>query len=220
MDKVKISFSLNIVITILVLFSTVCMIFGIKFMNSFDPFSSLGIDALKYYTVDSNLFVGIVSFILSIFEYKLMKGKIECIPSYIYKLKYVSTVCVILTFVVTTFYLAPSSSFGFFAFFQNSNLFFHLIIPIISLVSFVFFERCKINFINTFYGLLPSFIYGILYGYNVLTHIEGGKASPLYDWYGFLAGGVDTLVIVILIMLLINYLICFIIWKLNKKLCN
>ena len=102
--------------------------------------------------------------------------------------------------------------------FQNSNLFFHLIIPILSLITFVFFEKTnKIKFKYTFLCLIPIIVYGIFYTINILLHLDNGRIISKYDFYGFAQGGVNTILFVFLFMLIISYIITLLTWYLNKK---
>ena len=61
-------------------------------------------------------------------------------------------------------------------------------------------------------------IYAIIYTINALTHIENGKVSLKYDWYGFLRNGANSIIYVIPVMLLITYAISLGLWKSNKRL--
>ena len=83
MKKIKISFILNIITIILVVLSTSFMLLGIKFM----PVKNLLIvdkfENFKFYTIDSNVLIGVMSLILAIYEYKLIKGRISEIPKII-----------------------------------------------------------------------------------------------------------------------------------------
>ena len=122
-----------------------------------------------------------------------------------------------LTFLVTAFFLAPTSKNGYFSLYLNSNLFFHFIIPILSFVSFVFLESTKqIAFRYTFAGMIPMVVYAVFYIANVLVHIENGEVLKEYDWYGFLMGGLWTIVIVIPVIFFVTYLISFVLWWLNR----
>lgn len=182
-------------------------------------FESVNLNMLKFFTVQSNLFVGIVSFIFLLQEYKLLKGKIKSIDKKYYLWKLVSTTSVGLTFLVVFAYLGPVSSVGLIAMIGNSNLFFHLIIPVLSMITFVFFEGTReINNKEIFYGIIPTIVYGIYYFTNIIIHMENGRVSGEYDFYWFVQGGVWTAIIVVPIMLLITYLICFFLWILNRKL--
>ena len=101
---------------------------------------------------------------------------------------------------------------------KNSNLFLHLIIPVLSIISFIFFEKTnKIKFKYVFLAVIPTFIYSLLYLINVLIHIENGKVSPTYDWYYFLQNSMNNIFIVMPFMLICTYLIGLLLYKLNKK---
>ena len=218
MKKIKISYILNIIISILVLLSLLIMLTGFKFMGNDLVLTATKIEAFKFFTVDSNILIGIISLIMGIYEYKVIRGKKENMPDYIYTLKLIGTISVMLTFLVTTLYLAPSIKNGYYVLYKNANLFFHLVIPLLSLISFIFFEKNnKIKFKYTFLSLLPIIIYGIFYTINILLHIDNGSISTKYDFYLFAQGGINTIVFVFLGILISSYLVTLLIWYLNKK---
>ena len=127
-----------------------------------------------------------------------------------------STVAVSLTFLVVFTYLGPISKNGIPSLLMNSNLFFHLIIPVLSILVFVIFERTdKIKFRYAIFGVLPSFLYGIYYLTNILVHMENGKVSVIYDWYWFVQNGIWTAAIVAPMILFATYVLSIIIWRLN-----
>ena len=214
--KLKLSLILNIIIFIMVVLGTIFMVTGFKFMGNTQVLASTGLEPLKFYTVDSNLFVGLASLILIIYEYLFLNKKINKIPKFVYILKYIGTVAVSLTFLVTLLYLAPSYGKNFLFLYQNSNLIFHLIVPVLSFISFTCFENIKLDFKYTFYGVSTMIVYGIYYVINILIHQENGKVALEYDWYGFVKGGVSTIFIVFSLILLFTYLISFGIFKLSK----
>ena len=218
--KLKISLGINIVIFILTAFATVCMMSGIYFMGEdTSGLSSRNIDVFRFFTVESNILMGITAFVFAAFEVKVLTKKRAYVPSKMYILKLVSTVGVVLTMLTTVLFLAPSSKNGFFSLFTNSNLFYHFVIPFISFVTFVFYEGTdKIEFKYTFAGIIPMFLYGVFYSINVFTHIENGKVSPIYDWYGFLKNGVTDVFFVIPVILGATYLISYLLWEFNKNL--
>ncbi len=101
---------------------------------------------------------------------------------------------------------------------MNSNLFFHLVTPVLSMITFMFFEKTdKLSFKDTFYGLTPMIVYAVYYVINVMAHVENGKVSPTYDWYWFVQNGAWTIIIVLPIIILITYLISLVLWKVNKE---
>ena len=214
--NIKISLVLNILIFIMASLGAIFMVTGFKFMSNTKVLASTGLEPIKFYTVDSNILVGIASLIIIIYEYLLLKKKIKNIPKYVYILKYIATVAVSLTFLVTLFYLSPLYGSKFLFLYQNSNLFFHLLVPLLSFISYIFYEKIEIDYKYTYYGVSTMILYGIYYVINILIHMDNGKVLPEYDWYGFVYGGVLSIFIVFIIMIIITYIISLIIYKLNK----
>ena len=217
-NKVKISITFNILIVVLTILTTIMMFTGFKFIPGDDlVLESNNLGMFRFFTVDSNIFMGIVALIFSILEFKLLAGKIDQIPKKYYILKLMGTTGVALTFLVVVTYLAPVIPNGFVLLFKNSNLFYHLVTPLLSIITFIFFEKTDaLTFKNAFYGIVPTFLYEIYYLINILIHMENGKVSLLYDWYMFLQNGVWTAIIVAPLMIVITYVLSLIIWKLNR----
>ena len=200
--KRKISFVLNIIIVLMVVVASIIMFTGFKFMHGPTPIlESTKLGMFRFFTVDSNLFMGIVSliFIIGMLKYKE-------IPKWMYILKFMGTCGVTLTFVVVFVYLGPIAKDGIISLLQNSSLFFHLLIPIVSIITFCFFENTKLlSFKESFYGLVPCLLYSLYYVTNILVHMENGKVSTKYDWYWFVQNGVWTAFIVAPL------------WRINKR---
>ena len=217
--NIKVSLIINLLIFAMTLFATTTMFIGFRYMNLYDPVLDVkGFDVLKFFTVQSNLFMGIVALLFLIKEIEIIKGKCNDIPLIYYILKFIGTVSVGLTFFIVFTYLGPISKDGIPSMLMNSNLFFHLLIPLISILNFVLFEKTnKLKYKHTFYGLFPTLIYGMFYLINILIHMENGNVSPIYDWYWFVQNGVWTALIVVPIIGIITYAISLILWKLNKE---
>ncbi len=221
-NKIKISISINIFIFFLMIIASVMMFSGFKFMHGNDvndmTLETKSIGMLRFFTVQSNIFAGIISLVFAFKQIQILKGKYDEIPVKYYVLKLMATTAVGLTFLVVFGYLGLIAKGGILSLLMNSNLFFHLIIPVTSILSFILFEKSSnMSFKYTFYGIIPSVLYGIYYIGNILVHMENGKVSPLYDWYWFVQNGVWSALIVAPMIFLISYLISLIIWKLNKK---
>ena len=216
--KLKVSATINILIFVLTIVSLIIMFTGFKFMHGVEPvLESTKIGMFKYFTVDSNLFMGIIAFVFAIKEMELLKSKIEEIPLKFYILKLMSTTAVGLTFLVVFAYLGPISKGGLPSMLQNSNLFLHLLIPVFSMITFALFERTdklKIRYVTL--SMAPTAIYAVFYLINILVHSENGKVLPTYDWYWFVQGGLWQIVIVAPMILGISYIIGLILWKFNK----
>lgn len=218
-NSIKISLVMNIIIFLMTVFASIVMFFGIKFMSGNDlVLESTKIGMFRFFTVQSNLFMGIVALLFSIEEIKLLSNKIKKIKPWMYTLKMVATTSVALTFIVVFSYLGPIAKGGIGILLMNANLFFHLFIPVISILTFVLFERNNvIKFKYTLFGLLPTIFYMFYYLSNILIHMENNKVSVEYDWYYFVQSGVSTSLVVVPVMLLVTYVICLCLWKLNKK---
>ena len=215
----KVSLIMNLVIVIFTLFATIAMFTGFKFMTENDlPLQLKRIEMFKFFTVDSNLFMGIVSFIFVIEDIQMLKGVKKEISSKLYVLKLASTTSVGLTFFVVFTYLGPFSEYGIIKMVLNSNLFFHLLTPLLSIFTFIFFEKTnKIKFKYLPSSLIPMVIYAVFYSINSFTHIVDGSVSMEYDFYGFIQNGIWTIIIVVPVMLIITLLIGYTLWKLNKN---
>ena len=216
--RIKIAFVLNIIISILTGIGLFISFSGIKFSPGVEPVletSKLGM--FKYFTVDSNLLMGIVALIFAFEEYKLIKDSRKTISRGLYRLKFIATIGVTLTFVVVFAYLGPYSPGGISSMLMNSNLFFHLFIPVLSIINFIVVERGnKLTFKDTIYGIVTPVLYSFYYGTNVLIHIENGTVSPDYDWYWFVQDGLDRFLLVPIIIFGCTYIISVIIWRINK----
>lgn len=122
-----------------------------------------GIKVFQFYTENSNYFALIVSFIFCIScVVALIKRK--HIPRWILNLRFVSTVCLTVTFVVVIAVLIPMFPDTFvFMMFQNSNLFQHFLCPVLSFISFIFFEnQISLTKKSILYCLIPTLIYGVV----------------------------------------------------------
>ena len=216
MKKYKISLILNIIIFMMVICASTMMFTGFRFMPGEIILESNKLSMFKFFTVDSNLFMGIISLLFAIFEIRLLKGSIKEMPRYMYILKLMATTGVTLTFLVVFTYLGPLVG-NIYLMILNSNLFFHLLVPVFSMITFVFFERNnKMSFKYSFYGLIPVIMYGLYYLINVLIHMNNGIVSPVYDFYYFVQNGVWTTFIVIPVMMIISYVISLGLWGFNR----
>lgn len=205
----KKSFYLNILIVVLTLFATISMLTGFTFMDEEKLLTATRIEAFKFFTVDSNVFVGIAALIFAVYEYKKKQ-----IPRFVYLLKYIGTLGVTITFLVTLLYLGPFYGEGLINLYKDSNFFFHLVIPVLSFISFIFYEKSdKIKFKDTIYSLIPILLYAAFYVINVLTH---GSARE-YDFYNFTVGGRVPITISLLIVFVIIYLIDLLVYYLYNR---
>lgn len=218
MKRIKISLVLNIIIFLLVTIICLFMFYGIRFMGGSKMLESMGFTMFKFFTIDSNILVGITSLILAIYQILYLKKKIDKIPNGIYIFKQVGVSAVALTFMVTLCFLAPM--YGFLAMYNNNNLFLHAIIPILSFISYIGYEHHDNKYRYALYGIIPMAIYSIYYVSNILIHLDSGGVTFQYDWYGFLQGNINNFYIVLPIIYLVTYIFSLVIVFLNKKVGN
>lgn len=215
MRKLKTAFILNVCIFILEVFAILWMMSGI---NS-GVLSSARLAMFRYFTVDSNILMGIFALIAAIDQWRVLRGKKPDMSVACYVLKLVGTVGVMLTMLVTIFFLAPTmgATYGVLSLFAYSNFFLHLLNPVLSIVTFLAFERTrKIAFGHTFTGIIPLVIYAIYYTAAALAHTQDGVIARGYDWYGFFFLGVKSAFIVLPLIIAITYGISVLLWRLNR----
>lgn len=214
MKKIKISLIINILIVLLVLTSCIFTFFSIKFMSEKNLLEASGVTMFKYFTIDSNILMGLASLIFVIYEIKMLKNKIKDIPLCIYLFKFIATSGVTLTFIVTALFLTPQ--YGFYALYNNSNLFLHLIIPLLSIITYIFFEKYDNKYKYTFLGIIPMVLYSVYYAIMILTHLDSGGLTYKYDFYGFLQGDVTNIYTVVPVMYIVMIGLSFILVYFNK----
>ena len=157
-------------------------------------------DFFLYYTNLSNVFAMITSLLFIITINKNNK--------LINILRFLSTVCLTLTLLVVIFILTPMLKVNLFV--GNYMPLYHLICPLLSLVSTLFFEEVDSKPI---YAIIPTSLYTIITIILNLLKIINGP-------YPFLKVNEQNIFISILWLIIIlglNYLIALVIIKTNKK---
>lgn len=191
MSKRKIALILNVIILLLEVLA-----FGYTILNSHKI-------QIEYYTNDSNL-ITLFSSLLFIILYR---KKIELVKD----LRFLSTILLTITFLVVIFILCPMYNFNYkLLMFTNTFLVFHTICPILSFISYVFFEEGSKN---KYLGLIFTIAYTIvLIMLNILDLVVGP--------YPFLEVKKQSLLMISIWGIIIlggSYLIGLLIYKLNKQ---
>ena len=108
--------------------------------------------SLEYYTMESNVLALITSSLFLIFREKK--------KFLVADLRFITTCCLTVTFLVVLFILLPMSGFNFyFMFFQNETWIFHFLVPIVSIISYICFEE-RSN--KQYLGFLFTLFYAIV----------------------------------------------------------
>lgn len=219
MDKIKKAFIFNCLIVFFELLAVSWMWMGIG-LDGVVPLTASRLLMFKFFTIDSNILMGVVSLFAAINQYGVLKGKKECVRDGIYIWTLIGVTGVSLTMFITVFYLAPTS-FGtgnFLNLFKYSNFFLHLVNPILSITVFIAFEKTKkIRFVHTLSALVPMLLYTVYYVTMTLLHTTDGVIESGYDWYGFFFLGFKSVFIVLPVIVLITFGISVLLWKLNRK---
>ncbi len=188
MIRKKILTLLNICMVLLAVTGTVIMLNSTK---SATGLTASGVENLKYFTVLSNEFCGLVavySLFLSLFDHA--KGT-SGTRRHLILLKLVSATAVALTFSVIAFFLGPL--YGHSILYRGSNLIFHLLLPLLAMAELIFMDPGEqgISFSYTLVSVIPIVLYGLSYLINILVNGVGTWPNT-NDWYGFVNWGLPV----------------------------
>ena len=163
-----------------------------------ETFAQRGFAGLKYFTVISNLLMGLAAAIDTIHS---LRRKASNDPEWVNRLFYIAVTAVSLTFGMVMIYLGPI--FGYKEMLRNANLYFHLIIPVLSILSFCLLHRNhQISLKDSLLALIPLLIYGIYYLGMI---IRFGIDPPKTDWYRLAAAGEKSIPAVFLLIILCTW---------------
>ena len=175
------SFITNIFTFLLVLIGVILMVtIRVSALGTTD------ITVFKYFTFQSNVFMGVVAFIYAYYQLLILLNKKDKLPHVLLVFNHVGVTAVSLTFLVVILFLAPG--YGFKLMYQGANLFFHGIVPVIAMINFMFIQKeCNIKFKETVFAIVPSFLYGIVY--FIIVVATNGYGNINIDFYMFGANG-------------------------------
>ncbi|MBR1797950.1 MAG: hypothetical protein IJ757_08095 [Clostridiales bacterium] len=187
---------LNVAIVILGVIGIVIML--TRKAASGSGLTSDGFENLKYYTVLSNILCTLVAAWGSVFYIK-EKENAPSQPLIIMKL--ISAAAVGLTFVIIAFFLQPL--YKDLNLYDGSNLYFHLIIPVLAMIEFVLTPG-RIPFRYTVISAVPTLIYGTCYLVNILVN-GVGQWPDSNDWYGFVNWGLPIGIVIFAVIVLMSF---------------
>lgn len=216
MKRFRIAYILNLCLALLEVLAPIWMSSGLVG----GVLTTSGAEMFKFFTIDSNVLMGIIALFTALQLRQVIRGQREDLSTACYVWYLAGTVGVTLTMLVTVFFLEPTMApqFGLFALFAGSNFLLHLFNPLLAIVAFTVYEKTrKIPFRHTLTGIVPMVLYAVFYVANCMCHAVNGMVDIAYDWYGFLAGGVKTVWIVIPVIFLFTWLISVALWRLNRR---
>ena len=171
--------------------------FGMMINNTGEKMLQVyGLENLKFFTVLSNLLLGVVSAVYAACTARALARARRNpedgwrIPPAAQIAKFVGTTAAALTFLTVMVFLGPL--FGYEAMFLNANLWFHLVLPVVGIVEFALLDAGpRLGLRHTAVAVVPTIIYGTCYLANVV--INGvGEWPNLNDWYGFAMWGIPA----------------------------
>ena len=216
MKRFRIAYILNLCLALLEVLAPIWMSSGLVS----GVLTTSGAEMFKFFTIDSNVLMGVIALFTALQLRQVIRGQREDLSTACYVWYLAGTVGVTLTMLVTVFFLEPTMApqFGLFSLFAGSNFLLHLFNPLLAIVTFTVFEKTrKIPFRHTLTGIVPMVLYAVFYLANCMRHAVNGMVDIAYDWYGFLAGGVKTVWIVIPVIFLFTWLISIALWRLNRR---
>ena len=163
----KLGFSLFINITIFVI-TTILVIGFFREEGRWSP--ARGKRAFRYFTTQSNVLCAISALFMCLFTDTDLA----------YYLKVMGTAAVTVTMLTVLLFLGRL--YGYKPLLKGSDLFMHLVTPLLAIVSLCVFERRGIGFLTSFIGVIPVALYAPLYLYNVVYAPEEKRWE---DFYGF-----------------------------------
>ena len=190
----------NIIMAAFVLYAWLIM-----FFNKEDGMlTARGFVNLKFFTTLSNIFAGAVAVVWIADHLKKKDSPVLAL----WKLMSASAVGV--TFMVVLGFLGPLYGFG--TMYTGSNLFFHLVVPLMAMVEYVFFNEKKMKLKDNLCAIFPPLVYGTVYVINTL--INGVKGN---DIYGFLNWGYPIGFLIFAAICLVAFLIGLLLRFFNAK---
>ena len=122
-----------------------------------------GIGTLRMYTTLSNILATLAASICIPFQIEGLRKNRFKLPVWVVEVMFIGTCGVTLTFIIALTMISPNAGFMY-AMFERSNLFMHTLNPIFIILLFtVAISDAKIKFNRTFFTLIPTFIYALLY---------------------------------------------------------
>ncbi|MFA5763070.1 MAG: hypothetical protein WC931_05810 [Bacilli bacterium] len=123
--------TVNIIVFICALIGVLATFFGVSGLMTGT--------SILYYTIQSNIWIGLTSLAFAMMQIISLRKKIFKIPDWLYVIKYVFVVAITLTMVVFWLLLAPTIRLPSYLV-SPSNLFAHTLTPIMAIVSFLLFD--------------------------------------------------------------------------------
>ena len=132
----------------------------ISFIILINRNGGITVGIVYFYTRLSNLLALIAGIFVLIY---ILKNKSGELPKWLVMFRYITTIMLFVTFLISLFVLTPAVGSFYRMMIENQLKFHHLLCPLISIISFIFFEKGgKITTKDNVLALVPTLIYGIV----------------------------------------------------------
>ena len=198
--------------------------------------SSSGWENFKYFTVLSNVYCGITAgvFLIRLVVHARGKDKLTVekkadtdgptavlerktqssdYPLWLLIMKLAAAAAVTVTFLVVACFFGPLYTYP--VLYKGSNLWFHLIIPLLGMIEFCLLEG-EIPFRMTFLTGAPALVYGCFYLGNILINGKGDWPDT-NDWYGFMNWGFGVAMVIFAVIVLTSWGAACLLRFINRK---
>ena len=173
-----------------------------------------GASCFRYFTVDSNILSAVAAAVF-LAEAVFVCGRGRSPGSAVTGIKQAGTSAVMVTLLTVVVYLGPV--YGFSSMFAGTNLYMHLIGPLLSLFSFCVLERGgKITALQILLGVLPVVLYGAVYFLMVVVLGEGNGGWPDFYWLNASGNWYVSVAVFVAAALAVSFLIA----KLHNAFCG
>lgn len=171
-------------------------------MGSGDDFMSAA--AFLFFTVQSNLWIAAISIPFIVYDIKRLKGEKVVVPQWVYKIKFIFTVAITLTFLVFSLMLSPQMiATGYVSYlYSMSNIFLHNLVPICAIIDWSLNDyECKTGPKYLLYGAIMPLLYYIFAMIASVSGVDFGNGARVpyffmeyytYGWFRIGNGGIGT----------------------------
>lgn len=212
---------ISLILNVIIIISTVYAI-SLFFTTTPDQgnMQVSGMEFLRFFTNLSNIFVSIAALVMIVFNIRNLRTGSDFFPKWAMLLKFTATISVSVTFITVVVFLGPmfmAMGQSYWVIFAGNCFFLHFTTPVIAIISILFFEKCEtFEKKYAFLGLLPTFLYSIVYVTMVVFVGKDNGGWP--DFYGFTFGGKMYFVpISLTAMYALTILLSLTEWKIIQK---
>ena len=171
-----------------------------------------GLGALKYYTVQSNIFCAI-SCLFAALHFIITRGR--NLPSWLYVFRLMGASVVSVTFLVVIFFLGLI--YGYRLMYTGVSFWLHLVAPVAAILGQLILKPSSpMPFRTSFWGIAPTVVYGFFY---ISVNAIGwtGSSNIETDFYSFLYWGWGIGIVIFLSIFLMNWLVSLMYWSIGRK---